>query len=138
MTASASSAQTTQNGNAERASAPARSTDDLDLDALLDKGHRELSELYAAAEVPSIEELSGDLRGRMLVSPWVSKPVADALRRIARTPYFPWRGKSFSAKSPDRGEGINPRLPRSHPLVPVRDRGRQVEGGRLRRGPARL
>ena len=107
MTASVTSVGTRANGNAERSSAPAHANDALDLDALLAMGHRELSDLYAAAEVPSIEELSGDLRGRMLVGPWASKPVADAMRRFSRQPYFPWRGKSFSAKSPDKGEGIN-------------------------------
>jgi hypothetical protein len=99
-----SSTHVFENGSA---AAHARGMGDLDLDQLLAMDHSRLSELYASAEVPTIEELSGDLRGRMLVSPWATPPVANAMRSLARARFFPWRGKSFSASSPDRGEGIN-------------------------------
>jgi hypothetical protein len=82
-------------------------TGELDLDALLAMDHAALAQLYASAEVPTIEELSGDLRGRMLIGPWAPPAVANAMRALARAPWFPWRGKSFSAKSPERGEGVN-------------------------------
>jgi hypothetical protein len=80
---------------------------DLDLDALLAMDHAELAPLYAGAETPTIAELSGDLRGRMLVSPWGGEALAAAMRALARAPFFPWRGKSFSALGPDKGEGKN-------------------------------
>ena len=85
----------------------ARDVSALDLDALLAMDDARLTELYTAAEVPTIEELSGDLRGRMLIGPWAPPGVANAMRALSRAPWFPWRGKSFSAKAPDRGEGIN-------------------------------
>jgi hypothetical protein len=64
--------------------------------------------IYAAAATPTIAEVTGDLRGRMLVFNGMGRGLlARALRAFARWRFFPWRGKSFKALGPDHGEGIN-------------------------------
>jgi hypothetical protein len=83
------------------ASMPAR------LDDLLDLGPDRLEALYAAASVPTLGELTGDLRGRMLAWPAIGGVPAAALRALARSDRFPWRGKTFRHESGARGEGDN-------------------------------
>jgi hypothetical protein len=87
-----------------RASSPQVSA----LDRLLALPASELAKLYAEADTPRLEEVRGDLRGRMLAWPMLEgRPmIASTLRRLAGADAFPWRGKSFV---PDRkrGEGIN-------------------------------
>lgn len=77
------------------------------VDDLLRLEPRELEALYRDAATPAIADVRGDLVGRMLVSPIVSAPVADVLRGLARASFFPWRGKTFSPKTRDGGEGWN-------------------------------
>jgi hypothetical protein len=78
------------------------------LDRLLTLSPRELEPLYIGAKVPRLDEVGGDLRGRMLAWPVLTEgsAVASFLRAFASSKGFPWRGKSFT---PDehRGEGIN-------------------------------
>jgi hypothetical protein len=51
--------------------------------------------------------VSGDLRGRMLAWPGLTRgPVAGMLRAWASSSRFPWRGKSFTPGD-EKGEGIN-------------------------------
>lgn len=77
------------------------------LDDLLLLGPDRLASLYAAAEVPRLDRVAGDLRGRMLAWPSVPRgPVAALLRGWASSARFPWRGKSFTPGD-ERGEGIN-------------------------------
>jgi hypothetical protein len=93
---------------------PARSTRPADaplegrtLDDLLALSPDQLGALYAGASVPRLDQVEGDLRGRMLAWPSMSRgPVAGLLRRWAASSRFPWRGKSFTAGD-ERGEGIN-------------------------------
>ena len=77
------------------------------LDALLDYDHAALAALYEHASVPRVADVAGDLRGRMLAIPAVTGPAAGVLRRIAGSSAFPWRGKSFTPRSADAGEGRN-------------------------------
>jgi hypothetical protein len=77
------------------------------LDDLLALSPDRLSALYAGAAVPRLDQLSGDLRGRMLAWPSLARgPVAGLLRRWAASSRFPWRGKSFTPGD-EKGEGIN-------------------------------
>ena len=89
---------TTQHGSPEisrtSVALPIRSVDDL-----LRLAHDECEALYRDARVPAIEEVSGNLVGRMLVSPIVSQPIADVVRGIARASWFPWKGKTFAPKN---------------------------------------
>lgn len=80
----------------------------LALDRLLERPVRELEELYARARAPRLEDVGGDLRGRMLAWPMLEERplLAGALRALASTKTFPWKGKSFTADE-RRGEGIN-------------------------------
>lgn len=68
-----------------------------------------LHALYGRAATPTVAALNGDLVGRMLAIPilprWLG--LTGALRRFASWRHFPWRGKSFTARDPATGEGIN-------------------------------
>lgn len=77
------------------------------LDDLLALPPDRLAALYAAAAVPRLDGVAGDLRGRMLAWPSLPRgPVAALLRRWAASAGFPWRGKSFTPGE-ERGKGIN-------------------------------
>jgi hypothetical protein len=90
------------------ASAPAGGWAAGRLDDLLDLDADTLHDLYLNATVPALEEVRGDLRGRMLAIPSFGRgTVAQLIRQFAGSSYFPWRGKSFSPRSAARGEGIN-------------------------------
>jgi hypothetical protein len=93
------------NGAGQHAGAP--SSMPARLDDLLDLDARRLEALYAAASVPSLAELSGDLRGRMLAWPAIGGAPGSLLRWMARRDRFPWRGKTFRAASGERGDGDN-------------------------------
>jgi hypothetical protein len=79
------------------------------LDALLDLSCPELERLYAGARVPRIGDVEGDLHGRMLAWPSLETMpgVAGAIRTLAGSSAFPWRGKSFHPRTESRGDGIN-------------------------------
>ena len=79
------------------------------LDRLLDLPVPELERMYETAKTPTIPEVAGDLRGRMLAWPVLSerRGVQDFFRAFAGSKAFPWRGKSFSPHDAARGEGIN-------------------------------
>lgn len=67
-----------------------------------------LLELYRDAAVPAVPELDGDLRGRMLAVRGSGRIWFALLRAFAAWRHFPWRGKSFAARSiGTRGDGIN-------------------------------
>jgi len=70
-----------------------------------------LAALYADARVPVLRDMDGPLVGRMLavtVLPrFVSWFLARFLRWFAALASFPWRGKTFTSKSAEQGEGIN-------------------------------
>jgi hypothetical protein len=77
------------------------------LDALLALDARTLGHLYRHARVPRLSEVRGDLKGRMLAVPALTGAVAGAVRALASSSRFPWRGKSFWPEGESRGEGIN-------------------------------
>ena len=77
------------------------------LDELLELEAPELQRLYEGASVPRLEDVRGDLRGRMLAIPSLPDAVTVLPRAWARTGFFPWRGKSFFPRSAAGGEGIN-------------------------------
>ncbi|HSS61056.1 MAG TPA: hypothetical protein VLK30_06340 [Candidatus Limnocylindrales bacterium] len=78
------------------------------LDDLAALGPDELMMLYAAARTPALEELDGKLNGRMLAVPRAQAPhVKEWLEKFARSPLFPWQGKTFSHETADHGHGVN-------------------------------
>lgn len=79
------------------------------LDRLLDLPVPELARMYETAKTPTIPEVQGDLRGRMLAWPVLSDRhgVQGFFRAFAGSKAFPWRGKSFAPHDAARGEGIN-------------------------------
>ena len=77
------------------------------LDDLLALDAPELDLLYRDARVPRLEDVRGDLRGRMLATTVLGGRAANAVRAFASSSVFPWRGKSFTPFDAMRGEGIN-------------------------------
>jgi hypothetical protein len=77
------------------------------VDELLALGARQLEALYRSASVPKLDQIEGDLKGRMLAWPSLKGVPAQIVRSLASSDRFPWRGKSFHALSADSGEGIN-------------------------------
>jgi hypothetical protein len=78
------------------------------LDSLANLDWATLGDLYRRAEVPSVPELDGDLRGRMLAVRGTGRIWFGLLRAFAAWHHFPWRGKSFwSGSRLERGDGIN-------------------------------
>lgn len=80
---------------------------ELTLDALLDQDLNTLARLYAGARVPNLTDVRGDLRGRMLATTLLAGGPARAIRALASSRSFPWRGKTFTPKDTLRGDGIN-------------------------------
>ena len=81
-----------------------RSLDDL---ALLSS--KELRQVFAGARVPSsLVALDGDLTGRMLAARGLRQGrVFRALATIAKSPLFPWAGKTFTSEDAEHGKGDN-------------------------------
>jgi hypothetical protein len=77
------------------------------LDDLLPLDAHALEALYRGARVPRLQEVSGDLRGRMLAVVELPAPLVGPIRAFASSSAFPWRGKSFTPRTADEGEGIN-------------------------------
>jgi hypothetical protein len=79
------------------------------LDDLLSADAETLRRLYVAATTPTVADLAGDLRGRMLAPVAAPNWLFWWARLWAKTSLFPWRGKSFktNADDPARGTGIN-------------------------------
>ena len=79
----------------------------LTLDSLLELPAAALGSLYASAPAPRLADVSGDLRGRMLAWSALPSPLATAVRALAGSDRFPWRGKSFAPRDADSGDGVN-------------------------------
>jgi hypothetical protein len=81
----------------------------LALDRLLDLPVPELERMYENAKTPTIPEVHGDLRGRMLAWPVLEQRsgLQGFFRAFAGSKAFPWRGKSFRVNDAAKGEGIN-------------------------------
>jgi hypothetical protein len=83
------------------ASAPTRLDDLLALDVPA------LEALYVGARVPRLDDVRGDLRGRMLATTVLNGRPAGVTKTFASSGAFPWRGKSFMPSGGLRGDGIN-------------------------------
>ena len=77
------------------------------LDDLLQLDAATLQTLYVGARVPRLGDVSGALRGRMLAVVGLPAPLAGPVRAFARSDVFPWRGKSFTPRDADHGDGVN-------------------------------
>jgi hypothetical protein len=77
------------------------------VDELLTLDTETLARLYREAAVPHLDRIHGDLRGRMLAWQGVHGVAADLIRGLAGWDRFPWRGKSFSPRGADAGDGVN-------------------------------
>jgi hypothetical protein len=90
------------------ASAVAAAAGPQTLDDLAALTADELHVIYAEAASPTIAEVAGDLRGRMLAFNGLGHGLlARFLRAFAGWRRFPWRGKSFKTLDAHHGEGIN-------------------------------
>lgn len=90
------------------AAAAAHASGPATLDDLAEMTAAELHDVYREAATPTVAEVVGDLRGRMLAFNGLGRGLlARALRAFARWRFFPWRGKSFKTLEASRGEGIN-------------------------------
>src|SRR5260221_3709510 len=81
------------------------------LDDLAAMTAADLHDVYAAAATPTIAEVVGDLRGRMLAFDVLGLRrglLARALRAVAGWRFFPWRGESFKTLGSGHGAGRNP------------------------------
>ena len=78
------------------------------LDDLLELDSEELAELYRNASTPTIAELDGDYRGRMLAVPPAGRALQALSRQWAGSDYFfVWQGKSFQPLADEVGRGVN-------------------------------
>lgn len=100
-----SSTERARNGASGKTSAqPAIPTT---VDGLLALDTDELAALYAAAAVPKLDRIHGDLRGRMLAWPGATGALKTVIHALGSWDRFPWRGKSFTPRGADSGAGIN-------------------------------
>jgi hypothetical protein len=77
------------------------------LDDLLRLDAAALETLYRSARVPRITDVHGALRGRMLAVLKLPAALQGPVRAFAGSSVFPWRGKSFTPRDADHGDGIN-------------------------------
>ena len=93
----------------ELAMSPTTTVAPTHLDELLRADVETLGRLYTQAKTPTVADLSGDLRGRMLALVAAPRWLFWWASLWARTSVFPWLGKSFRAErtDPARGTGIN-------------------------------
>ncbi len=77
------------------------------LDALASRAPSELLALYRDARVPRLQEVTGQLRGRLLAVPRLPPRIARVVDRLASSDRFPWRGKTFTHDDDERGDGVN-------------------------------
>jgi hypothetical protein len=83
-----------------------KKTLNLKLDDLMNRGSEELEALFIGGETPTIEEINGPTRGRVL-SGKVLGLSSQNLRQVYNLPWLPWMGKAFSPISSQAGEGKN-------------------------------
>ncbi len=77
------------------------------LDDLLALDAPALEALYRGARLPRLEDVHGDLRGRMLAVVGLPAALVGPVRAFAGSGSFPWRGKSFTPHGASSGEGVN-------------------------------
>lgn len=75
------------------------------LDALIGKTKAELDTLFLSGQTPTIEEIQGPTRGKVLSGiAHLQIPMGVYLTNI---PLLPWKGKQFEAINKNEGRGIN-------------------------------
>ncbi len=81
-----------------------RSLKNIDLSLL---NTEEAIEVFKTLECPSMAEMNGEFRGKMLTFPTLAKTLFGAV--ISKNPVFPgiWQGKSFRARDEQSGVGYN-------------------------------
>ncbi|MBI2195039.1 MAG: hypothetical protein HYU36_23910 [Planctomycetes bacterium] len=91
-----------------RTEAPEQVTDrvaGLKLDDLIDCSREDLDELFLAAGTPSIREVQGVTRGRVLAGRfWLCCRLG---RWLTNLPWMLWKGKVFESVTESMGQGIN-------------------------------
>ena len=88
-------------------SAPQKTHSARTVDDLLALDIPTLARMYREARVPAIQEVKGDLVGRMLPAPAANRAVQNAMRALAGQKLFPWKGKTFAPRDARTGEGWN-------------------------------
>lgn len=99
-----SSTERARNGASNKTTKP---TIPASVDGLLALDTDELAALYAGASVPKLERIHGDLRGRMLAWQGATGALETVIHTLGSWDSFPWRGKSFTPRGTETGEGIN-------------------------------
>lgn len=75
------------------------------LDALMGKSKQELESLFLSGQTPSMEEIQGPTRGKVLSGiAHLQNPLGVYLTNI---PFLPWKGKQFDLVNKNEGKGIN-------------------------------
>src|ERR1700748_775200 len=99
-----SSTERPRNGASTKTAKPTIPTT---VEGLLALDTDELAALYAGAGVPKLERIHGDLRGRMLAWQGATGALKTVIHTLGSWDGFPWRGKSFTPRGTETGEGIN-------------------------------
>lgn len=83
--------------------------DRITLDKLKNMRFAELDRLYRQLAPPDrLDVLNGRQRGTPLAIAGLHRtPLGSLVNLFARSPFFPWTGKNFSARSLIKGSGIN-------------------------------
>lgn len=75
------------------------------LDALMQKSKAELDQLFLAGQTPSMNEIKGPTRGKVLSGvAHLQNPLGVYLTNM---PVLPWKGKQFETINKEQGRGIN-------------------------------
>ncbi len=95
--------------NRQRARKTTSRKDRLTLTKLQAKRFTELDRLYSQLTPPdTLNKLNGRRDGVLLAIAGVHRtPIGQLLNLLGKTPFFPWTGKNFSARSLIKGSGIN-------------------------------
>lgn len=83
--------------------------DRITLDKLKRMSFAELDRLYRQLTPPdTLDALNGRRKGSLLAVAGLHRtPLGKLVNLFSRTPFFPWTGNSFSARSLIKGSGIN-------------------------------
>ena len=77
----------------------------LKLSDLTKYNRRELDEMFLAAGIPTMEEMTGPLDGKVLAGTMLLSN--GVLRRFLSLSWVPWKGKNFEPLDGGHGQGIN-------------------------------
>lgn len=93
----------------QRARKTTSKKDRLTLEKLQKKRFDELDRLFSQLAAPNnLSTLNGRKQGVLLTIAGLHRtPVGSLLNLLGKSPFFPWSGKNFSARSLIKGSGIN-------------------------------